>query len=273
MPVSTPEPFAAVSSTRSRPRAGTLELRRVSKWFPTATDDLHVLDDVSFRVAPGEFVSILGASGCGKSTLLRLIAGLDADYDGEVLLDGERVRGTSLQRGVVFQEHRLLPWLTVEENVALALINSPLPPSARRSSARSHLELVGLGGFETAYPYQLSGGMAQRAAIARGLVTRPEILLLDEPFGALDALTRIQLQGELRRIVDHEAITTILVTHDVEEAIMLSNRIVILDPRPGRVRAELPVTLPHPRDRTSHAVSDVKRRILDSMSLRFKQPV
>ena len=200
-----------------------------------------------------------------RNGLERLILGLDTDYSGEILLDDARVRGTSLDRGIVFQDHRLLPWLTLEQNIALALENSPAAPKAKSDAVRAHIELVGLGGFEKAYPHQLSSGMAQRAAIARGLVNQPEILLLDEPLGALDALTRIRLQEELQRIWRVEGVSMILVTHDVEEAIFLSNRIVVMSANPGRVVKDVLIDLPLPRDRSSHAFAEIRREIFAAM--------
>ena len=208
--------------------AGTLHIGNLSKRYEVQGEPLPVLDDITLTVDPGEFVSIVGSSGCGKSTLLRLIVGLEDDYQGEVLLDGQRVVGTSLDRGIVFQEHRLFPWLTVEQNIALGLLNATFTDNEKRTSVREHIALVGLEGFETAYPHQLSGGMSQRVAIARALVNRPEVLLLDEPFGALDALTRAHLQQELHRIWQAEGITMILVTHDVEEAIYLGDKVVVM---------------------------------------------
>jgi ABC-type nitrate/sulfonate/bicarbonate transport system ATPase subunit len=202
--------------------AGTLEISNLSKQYRVNGQALPVLDNISLSIRPGEFISIVGSSGCGKSTLLRLVIGLENEYQGEILLDGKRIVGTSLERGIVFQEHRLFPWLTVQQNVALGLLNADLPESEKRKSVQEHIELVGLKGFETAYPYQLSGGMSQRVAIARALVNRPEVLLLDEPFGALDALTRNHLQQELQRIWEAEGITAILVTHDVDEAVYLA---------------------------------------------------
>lgn len=246
---------------------GNLAIRNVSKKFNVTNGTLDVLKEVNFSVVPGEFVSIVGASGCGKSTLLRLIVGLDSDYSGDILLDGNAISGTSLDRGIVFQEHRLLPWLTVEDNVGLGLESSGQSAAERKRIVHEHIRLVGLAGFEEAYPHQLSGGMAQRAAIARGLVNRPEILLLDEPLGALDALTRIYLQEELLRIWEQEKTTMILVTHDVEEAIFLSDKIVVMQARPGAIREVLPVELPRPRDRASHEFADVKRQILDLMAI------
>ncbi len=231
-----------------------IQVRKVSKQYVVKNEALSVLDGVSLTVRQGEFLSIVGASGCGKSTLLRLLIGLELDYQGEIRVKGAPVTGTSLDRGLVFQEHRLFPWLTVEQNVAVALENSALSPAEKRRSVKEHLELVGLSGFALAYPHQLSGGMAQRAAIARGLVNRPSILLLDEPFGALDALTRTRLQHELQQIWQKEKVTMILVTHDVEEAVYLGDRVVVMEPRPGRIRNVVGVEVPHPRDRRDAAL-------------------
>ncbi len=242
--------------------AGTLSLRALHKQYEVKGQALPVLQDINLTIAPGEFVSIVGSSGCGKSTLLRLIIGLEEGYQGEILLDGQRIAGTSLKRGIVFQEHRLFPWLTVEKNVALGLLNADQSEASKRQAVQAHIELVGLKGFETAYPHQLSGGMSQRVAIARALVNRPEILLLDEPFGALDAMTRAHLQQELQRIWQQEGITMILVTHDVEEAVFLGDRVVVMEPRPGRIRRIVPVELPHPRDRACYGFGVIKDDVL-----------
>lgn len=242
--------------------AGTLHIGGLSKQYQVKGQPLPVLEDITLTVAPGEFVSIVGSSGCGKSTLLRLIVGLENDYQGEVLLDGQRIVGTSLDRGIVFQEHRLFPWLTVEQNIALGLINADFSDDEKAQSVREHIALVGLAGFETAYPHQLSGGMSQRVAIARALVNRPEVLLLDEPFGALDALTRAHLQQELHRIWQAEGITMILVTHDVEEAVFLGEKVVVMEPRPGRIRRIVPVDLAYPRDRIGAPFSRIKEDVL-----------
>jgi sulfonate transport system ATP-binding protein len=227
-----------------------IDILHVSKRYGTGDDALVVLDDVTLRVRPGEFVSVLGASGCGKSTLLRLIAGLDSGYSGAIMTGGERVRDTSLERGIVFQDHRLFPWLTASQNILAALRNAPLTSRQKNEAVAGHIALVGLEGFENAYPHQLSGGMAQRVAIARGLVNRPRVLLLDEPFGALDALTRNRLQNELQRIWERERITMILVTHDVDEAVYLGERVITMAPRPGRIRRIVEVALPRPRQRS-----------------------
>ena len=244
------------------PHAGTLEIRSLSKTLPLQQHDLPVLADISLSISAGEFVSIVGASGCGKSTLLRALIGLDDDYRGQVLLDGRPLRGTSLDRGIVFQEHRLFPWLNVTQNVALGVLNSDLDEAAKARTVREHIELVGLQNFANAYPHQLSGGMAQRVAIARALVNRPEVLLLDEPLGALDALTRTRLQRELERIWQTERITAVLVTHDVDEALLLSDRIVVMQPRPGRIAHIIPVDLPRPRRLGDAALEPLRQEVL-----------
>lgn len=230
-----------------------LTLEHISKRFtskPGSSTQLQVLDNIHLDIAPGEFISIVGASGCGKSTLLRLILGLDEAFDGRILLDGKPIKGTGLERGIVFQDHRLFPWLNVEQNVAVGLKNSPLSAVQKRDTVREHIELVGLQDFIESYPHQISGGMAQRVAIARGLVNRPSVLLLDEPLGALDALTRARLQGELQNIWAKEKITMILVTHDVDEAVFLGDRVVVMQPNPGRIRRIVDVDLPRPRNRS-----------------------
>jgi sulfonate transport system ATP-binding protein len=239
-----------------------LDIRDVRKLFVVDGNDIHALANVSFSVAPGEFVSIVGPSGCGKSTLLRLVAGLDAPDGGEVIVDGARVEGPSLRRGIVFQEHRLFPWLTVEANVALGLLKSMESEATKRDTARRFIALVGLAGFENAYPHQLSGGMAQRASIARSLAARPRILLLDEPLGALDSLTRGRMQAELLRIWQHEGVTMLMVTHDVAEAVFLSDRIIVMDRNPGRVRNIVDVALEKPRHRLDPGVLALTEKLV-----------
>jgi ABC-type nitrate/sulfonate/bicarbonate transport system ATPase subunit len=241
---------------------GTIKLEQIKKNYIVKEEELNVLDGIDLDISPGEFVSIVGASGCGKSTLLRLIIGLEDDYQGQILQDRKPVQGTSLTRGIVFQEHRLFPWLSVEQNIGLALENANISSEEKRRSIQEHIELVGLEGFEEAYPYQLSGGMSQRVAIARGLVNRPEVLLLDEPFGALDALTRANLQQELQRIWQKEKITMILVTHDVEEAVFLGDRVVVMQPRPGRIKRIVPVNVSHPRDRSDPELQRIRDDVL-----------
>ena len=230
-----------------------LHIHVASKQFnSTQSSDgsLQVLQDIDLELPAGEFVSIVGASGCGKSTLLRLVLGLDTEYDGRISIGDENITGPGLDRGIVFQDHRLFPWLTVEQNIGVGLRNAGFNAQQKRHLIAEHVALVGLEGFEKSFPHQISGGMAQRVAIARGLVNRPRVLLLDEPFGALDALTRARLQGELQRIWQKERITMLLVTHDVDEAVFLGDRVVVMQPHPGRIRRIVPVNLPHPRNRS-----------------------
>ncbi len=250
--------------------AGRLDIRDVSKSYPQkGRPPLTVLSHIDIDVAPGSFVSLVGPSGCGKSTLLRLILGLDADHDGEILVDGTPISGPALSRGIVFQDHRLLPWLTLERNIGLSLENAGWSAAEKAETVRDLIALVGLRGFERAFPHQLSGGMAQRAAIARGLAARPEILLLDEPLGALDALTRLRLQSELQRIWRTERVTMILVTHDVDEAIFLSDAVVVMGARPGRVVERVTIDLGAERDRAGSDFAAHKRRILRAMGEEF----
>jgi ABC-type nitrate/sulfonate/bicarbonate transport system ATPase subunit len=239
-----------------------LQIRGLNKVFALREGALEVLRDINLAVAPGEFITIVGASGCGKSTLLRLILGLDRDFRGEILVDGAAVTGPAADRAIVFQDHRLLPWLTAEANVAAALLNSPLGAEARAREVRDHLALVGLSAFAKVWPRQLSGGMAQRVAIARALVGRPRFLLLDEPLGALDALTRLRMQEELKRIVAHEGATALLVTHDVDEAVYLGHRVVVMQPHPGRIATILEVPPEARADRSSPAFVALRDRIL-----------
>jgi ABC-type nitrate/sulfonate/bicarbonate transport system ATPase subunit len=244
---------------------GALSLQGIGKDYEVDGQHLAVLQDVNLEIESGEFVTLVGPSGCGKSTILRLVVGLDDDYDGQILLDGKPIEGPGLERNIVFQEHRLLPWLTVEQNVALGLDATGIPKRDRARLVQDHIALVGLAGFERAYPQQLSGGMAQRVAIARGLVNQPEVLLLDEPLGALDSLTRAYLQQELLRIWRQQRVTMLMVTHDVEEAVFLSDKIVVLGRRPAQIRAVIPVKLPYPRDRVDPAFAAVRQSVLKEL--------
>ena len=246
---------------------GALSIRGLSKSYRIEGRAVPVLDNIDLDIRPGSFVSIVGPSGCGKSTVLRLIAGLDADFEGEIRMDGERITAAGLDRGIVFQDHRLFPWMTVQENIALALVNHPgVDAAERQRRVREHIELVNLVGFESAYPLQLSGGMAQRAAIARALVNEPKVLLLDEPLGALDALTRVYLQGELQRIWLQHRSTMVMVTHDVEEALYLGDEVIVMDARPGRIRHRVQVPLAHPRERNSPLLHALRDEILAELT-------
>ncbi len=246
-------------------QSGALQLKAVSKAFIINQQPMPVLDNISLSVNAGEFISIVGPSGCGKSTLLRLILGLEQDYTGSVSLDGNAITGTGLERGIVFQDHRLLPWMTVAQNIDLALTNSTLSRPERALLVQQHIALVNLQGFADVYPHQLSGGMAQRAAIARALVNRPQVLLLDEPFGALDALTRLKLQSELQQIWLAQRSTVVMVTHDVEEAVYLSDRIVVMDANPGKIARIVSVPDAHPRERRSQNLRDITDDILQDL--------
>lgn len=239
-----------------------VSFRGVRKSFTLNGAHFEALAGFDLDIANGEFVAIVGGSGCGKSTLLRLLVGLDREFDGRIEVDGRPVRGIAGDRGIVFQEHRLFPWLNVRDNIALGIVNDRLDAAELELRVADHIALVGLQGFETALPHQLSGGMAQRVAIARGLVASPQILMLDEPFAALDALTRHQMEDELLRIGAARRVTTILVTHDVEEALYLADRVVVMTPRPGTIRAVVPVDLPHPRDRTAGAFLELRKLVL-----------
>lgn len=251
----------------SQQNFGSVSIQQLSKRYPSQNnDDLIVLDDINLEIQPGEFISIVGSSGCGKSTLLRLLVGLENQYQGNILVDGQKAFGTSLNRGIVFQDHRLFPWLSVRENVRIALHKSNLSRAEEDQLIDEHLELVNLTNFKNAYPSQLSGGMNQRVAIARSLVNRPQILLLDEPFGALDALTRQNLQDELQRIWQTEKITMIIVTHDVEEAVFLGDRVVVMQPHPGRIKRIVDVPAPHPRKREDVRLHNIKNNILQDFS-------
>jgi sulfonate transport system ATP-binding protein len=219
------------------------------------------LQNFSLDIAAGELVALVGSSGCGKSTLLRMLVGLESTSQGEIRIHGEPVTGVGKDRGIVFQEPRLFPWLNVIDNVMLGLADEPLSRAAKRQRALEMLARVQLTEFASALPAQLSGGMAQRVAIARGLVGRPQILMLDEPFGALDALTRHTLQQELLQIHRSAGTTTLLVTHDVEEAVALADRVVVLSPRPGRIREVVSLELPHPRRREEASFTAACRRI------------
>src|ERR1700744_6260220 len=245
-----------------------LVLDRVGKTYPNG---VHALAGVSLEVAPGEIVAVIGGSGCGKSTLLRAVGGLDPASEGAVTLDGERITQPHEKIGIIFQEPRLLPWLKVADNVGFGLGGRPKAERAQRVAAA--LERVGLSDKAKVWPRELSGGQAQRVAIARALVPRPQVLLLDEPFSALDAFTRTDLQDHLLDLWADAKPTLILVTHDVEEAIVLADRVMVMRPRPGRVLDEIAVELPRPRDRQSAAFDFVKRRVLTALDRSLQRVV
>ena len=225
----------------------------------------RILDAISLSVESGEFLALVGPSGCGKSTLLRVVAGLLKPSRGRVSIDEAEVQGPSPSRNLVFQDHALYPWRTVSKNIALGLEILGVPPKESRARVERLLALIGLEAFRNHYPHQLSGGMRQRAALARVLAVDPDVLLLDEPFGSLDAMTRLVLQKELLRLWNHSAKTVILVTHDVDEALYLADRIAIMSHLPARIRAVIEVTDPRPRDRAS--LMNLKRTVLDLLGV------
>lgn len=222
---------------------------------------LPVLDGVTFDVAEGELVCLVGPSGCGKSTVLNVVGGFLGHDRGQVLVDGQPVRGPDRRRLFVFQEGAAFPWLTVAENVGFGL--SRLARAEREAKVREWVQLVGLAGFEQAYPRQLSGGMRQRVELARALAADPDALYMDEPFGALDYLTRLRMRAELERLWQLRRRTVLFVTHDVDEAVQLADRVVVLGPRPARVVAELPIDLPRPRVLGTTAASALRDRLLE----------
>jgi sulfonate transport system ATP-binding protein len=238
-----------------------LQIRRVSKKF----EGFDALGEIDLAVDRGEITGIVGTSGCGKSTLLRIVGGLETPSAGSVVLDGVAVAGPRPEVGLVFQEPRLMPWLSVRENVEFALARRPR--AQRRPLAEAALARVGLGAVADALPQALSGGMAQRAAIARALVARPQVLLLDEPFSALDAFTRFALQDHLLEIWRADRPTMLFVTHDIEEALVLSDRVVVMRARPGRIHAQYRIDLPRPRRRTEARLQAWKERILEDLDL------
>jgi ABC-type nitrate/sulfonate/bicarbonate transport system ATPase subunit len=250
--------------------AASLTIRDLSKTHRSPTGEtLHVLQNVSLSIAAGELISLVGPSGCGKSTLLRLIAGLDMPDSGELWAGNTRITGPSAQRGLVFQDPNLFPWLNVRRNIQTALAARGLL-GQRRAQVDEFINLVGLEAFAKAYPHQLSGGMAQRAALARALINHPTILLLDEPLGALDAFTRMRMQDEILRLWQSRGTTMLLVTHDIDEAIYMSDRIIIMTPRPGRIEQSISVRLARPRNRSGTAFLNLRSNILELLHFATK---
>ena len=259
---------ASVPAARSGAAAGALRLDidNVSHAFELGSGRLPVLDDVTIHIAPGEFVALLGPSGCGKSTLLRLAAGLDQPSRGTLKEDDRPIGKPDPSRILVFQEATLFPWLTVRRNVAAGLdARGILKQEGHRID--EVLKLVKLDAFADAYPHQLSGGMAQRAAIARALVNDPKLLLLDEPFGKLDSLTRLKMQNELLQLWQRSGFTALLVTHDVEEAILLADRVIVFSDRPARIIADVAVDKPHPRRRDDAGLVALRRVLLEKLGV------
>ncbi len=251
------------SSLNMPQEASSLRADEVSKNFVSPDGSLiAALDQVTLTIAAGEFVSLVGPSGCGKSTLLRLIAGLDAPSSGELWAGTDRIEGPSADRGLVFQDPNLFPWLTLRGNIQSGLIARGVLHQ-KRHEVDEFLNLVGLENFSNSYPHQLSGGMAQRVALARALINHPRILLLDEPLGALDAFTRMRMQDEVLRLWQARGTTMLLVTHDIDEAIYMSDRIVIMTPRPARIERVIDVTLDRPRQRNDAGFLALRAEILE----------
>ncbi len=238
-----------------------LHIAAVHKRFAGAGGEVEALRAVSLTVARGEFICLIGASGCGKSTLLRLIGGFETPTEGQVLMDGRAVAGPGPERGMVFQDYGLFPWLSVRRNIEFGPAARGLPAPARRALADRFIAMIGLDRFADAYPHQLSGGMKQRVAIARVLANDAAVVLMDEPFGALDAMTRERLQAELLGLWASAGLTVLFVTHAIEEAILLADRIVVMTPGPGRITAEIPVDLPRPRDVVSAEFNALRREL------------
>lgn len=268
-------PTAAPARGESLAAAPALELRDIQKVFFVQTGrgpaGLLVLDDVSLTVAREQFVAVLGPSGCGKTTLARVVVGLEREINGEVLIDGRPAGPPGPDRCLVFQNYGLLPWRTVLGNVELGLEIQGQPSRQRRATAMEFIDLVGLAGFEKRYPHEISGGMQQRTGLARALATQPRMLVMDEPFGALDAQMRTLLQDELLRVCGIVKSTVLFVTHSIDEAVYLSDRIVIFSARPGRPVADVPVDLPRPRSdeiRASPEFAAVRRQVSDLLAER-----
>ncbi|MET4517544.1 ABC transporter ATP-binding protein [Bradyrhizobium sp. I1.7.5] len=248
----------------------TLKIEQVSRTFPARHGNAptRALEPTDLMIGNNDFVTILGPSGCGKSTLLRIVAGLDRPTSGRVTLDGREVTGPGADRGMVFQSYTLFPWLSVRENIAFGLRERGVSEAERNKIADAFIRQVGLSGFENHWPKQLSGGMQQRTAIARALANDPKILLLDEPFGALDNQTRALMQEMLLGIWERDQKTVLFVTHDIEEAIFLGSRVIVMSARPGRIKAEINVDLPHPRSykiKTTPEFVQLKERLVEEI--------
>ena len=236
-----------------------VEIKSVSKVFKLQDQTIHALSDAHLSISKGEFVCLIGASGCGKSTLLRIIAGFEQPSTGEALMWGRPIAGPDPTRGMVFQDYALFPWLNVRDNIGFGPLARCLGAAEANGIVDKFIDLVGLGKFANAYPHQLSGGMKQRVAIARVLANDAEVVLMDEPFGALDAMTRERLQDELLEIWQRTKLTVVFVTHSVEEAIFLANRVVVMTPGPGRIESDNALALPRPRDVASPEFNDIRR--------------
>jgi len=248
-----------------------IEIRGISKVFTSEKRRVVALDDLDMTIADGEFVCLLGPSGCGKTTILRIVAGLEPATEGSVLVHGKNVSSAGPDRGMVFQEFSLFPWRTVRRNIEFGLEIRGVPERQRHEASSRLVDLVGLKGFEDAHPDELSGGMRQRVGIARALANEPAVLLMDEPFGSLDAQTRNLMQKELLRIWSATKKTVLFVTHSVDEAVFLADRIMVMTARPGKIREVIPVSLPRPRDRTSAEFIAVRGKVLAELDEEFEK--
>ncbi|WP_028246471.1 ABC transporter ATP-binding protein [Pseudobutyrivibrio ruminis] len=248
-----------------------IHIENAGKTFLQNGQEFTALSDVNLDIERGEFICLLGPSGCGKSTLLNAIAGFDPVNKGSVSIDGNEVKNPSINNVTIFQNYGLLPWRTVLKNVELGLESKKVPKSERAEVAKKYLEMVKLSEFENSFPHQLSGGMQQRVAIARALAVEPEIIFMDEPFGALDAITRMKLQDDILDICKEEKKTIIFVTHDIEEAVYLADRIVVMTPNPGKVKGVITVPLHHFRDRTSGDFLLVRDKIFDLLNMKTEE--
>jgi len=258
---------APSSRSATRDDALSLTIQNLSKRFRREDGvEVEAIHDLSLKIDAGELVSLVGPSGCGKSTLLRLLAGLDAPTTGQLLMGPDPIEGASADRGLVFQDPNLFPWLTVRRNMQAGLV-ARHTLRQQRHEVEEFMKLVGLETFADSYPHQLSGGMAQRVGLARALVNHPRVLLLDEPLGALDAFTRMKMQDEVLRLWQNRGTTMLLVTHDIDEAIYMSDRIVLMSPRPGRVDRIIEIELPRPRQRNSNEFFQLRTTILDLLHL------
>ncbi|MCH4129565.1 MAG: ABC transporter ATP-binding protein [Lactiplantibacillus sp.] len=245
---------------------GLLTVQHVNQRLADNTGrSIDVLDDIDFTVDPGEFIAIIGPSGCGKTTLLRLISGLDQPASGQLKIDDQLIMRPDYSRGYVFQHGSLFPWATIKENISVGL-KVTRGRHFDHQLVTHYIDLMGLTGFENAYPHQVSGGMAQRAALARSIIMNPELLLLDEPMGALDAFTRADIQNVIERVWQQTKTTMILVTHDIDEAVYLSDRIIVMTPRPGRIKEIVTNPLPHPRSRVSADFAAFRHQIQDKLN-------
>lgn len=248
-----------------------IHIENAGKTFLQNGQEFTALSDVNLDIERGEFICLLGPSGCGKSTLLNAIAGFDPVNKGSVSIDGNEVKNPSINNVTIFQNYGLLPWRTVLKNVELGLESKKVPKSKRAEIAKKYLEMVKLSEFANSFPHQLSGGMQQRVAIARALAVQPEIIFMDEPFGALDAITRMKLQDDILDICKEEKKTIIFVTHDIEEAVYLADRIVVMTPNPGKVKGVITVPLHHFRDRTSGDFLLVRDKIFDLLNMKTEE--